>query len=159
MKPNLFYFFIILFLLFFLSGCGKKIPAVPMDQPAADGNYHYQNFDLKFSLVLPPDFIYYQTQRKNQASFVDIEFFVPTIYAAFSQEVSGYSKVITIRSWTVKMWQKLADDDASKKDFDKISQSKDRVYAIGFWENIPPDWQSKWSDDMEDKIMKSFEIK
>ncbi len=159
MKRKIFYFFIFIFLLFFLSGCGQKTPTVPMDQPAADGNYHYQNFDLKFSLVLPPEFIYYQTQRKNQASFIDIEFFVPTNYAAFSTEVSGYSKVITLRSWTVKMWQKLADDDASKKDFEKISQTKDRIYAISFWSSIPPDWQNKWSDDMKDRIMKSFEIK
>ena len=139
-----------------LVGCGFKETA--MDELAADGYYHYKNQDLGFSLALPKEFIYYQTQRKRSGSVIDLEIFVPTSDRTYAQEVAGYAKPIIVRIYNNKDWQNLPADDAIKKSFSVISEKVDEIYAISFWQNIPSDWQSKWTEEMKQGIMKNFKI-
>jgi Zn-dependent protease with chaperone function len=57
-------FFSLLILFFVLNACSKK-QETAMDRLAKDNLYHYVNEDLKFSIDLPKEFIYYQTQREE----------------------------------------------------------------------------------------------
>lgn len=132
-----------------ISGCGKQ---QLMDQPAKDGKYHYQNNDLGFGLVLPEEFIYYQTQRKQGDNFIDIEFFVPSSDLDYQKEVPGYAKPIIIRVYQIDQYQ-------DESDFQKIGEKDKRIYALKFWQNTPLDWQKKWSEDIEKSIISDFEIK
>ena len=134
---------------FLISGCGKK---QLMDQPAKDGKYHYQNDDLGFSLILPEEFIYYQTQRKQNNDFADIEFFVPSSDKEQGREVPGYAKPIVVRIYQADKYQEEGI-------FRKIGEKNSQIYALEFWQNTPLDWQEKWSENMENFIISNFEIK
>lgn len=73
MKLNKLYLGVVfLFLAIFISGCSRE--KVDMNVLSDDNQFHYQNRDLKFAIDLPADFIYYQTQRKNEANYIDVEF-------------------------------------------------------------------------------------
>ncbi len=143
-----------------ISGCaGQK--AQVMDQPADDGAYHYSNKDLGFSLVLPPEFEYYQTQRSETGSYVEIAFFVPTGDRNYAMEVPGYAKPVVVRIFSRRTWE---SDDASGMDavyktgFSQIAEKGDNIYTIKFWDDIPADWTGKWSEEMANQIKNSFKV-
>ncbi|MFH1661929.1 MAG: hypothetical protein ABIA02_02440 [Candidatus Falkowbacteria bacterium] len=132
MKKNI---ILILVISLFLSGCGcEKEKVFNMDELADDNKYHYENIDLNFKIDLPQEFIYYQTQRKKVDNRIDIEFFVPTNDVDYIQEVPGYAKPIVVRA-------------------------ENGEYDLKFWEIVPNDWEERWSEDMENEIINSFEVK
>lgn len=145
--------FIFLFLIFslLLAGCDKQY----MDQPAEDGNFHYRNKDLKFSLVLPPEFLYYQTQRKETDDFIDIEFFVPTSDTDYLQEVQSYAKLIIIRVFKKDYWE----DKNYESFYQKLKEKRGKIYTIRFWPEPPKDWLPKWSEEMKQNIIDGFKVK
>lgn len=135
-----------------ISGCfGEK--QNDMDVPTLEGTYKYSNVDFKFSLVLPSEFEYYQTQRLNGDDYTDIEFFVPTSDLDYPQDVPSYAKPFVIRIYDKGAW------DDGRSDFQKIDETKNQVYAIQFWEREPKDWQDKWNVEMKNNILNSFELK
>ncbi len=153
---NLFLFPIILIIALSLSGCGcRKAPA--MDQLFENGAYHYRNKDLGFTIVLPAEFEYYQTQRKETEEFVDLEFFVPTADTDYLQEVPGYAKPIVIRIFSRDVWESVSSGDEAL--YQKLGDKGKRVYTIRFWQELPVDWQGKWSEEMRSKIIDGFEVK
>ena len=147
------FFVILLFIALILSGCGYKGPI--MDQIGKNGNYHYQNKDSGFSFKLPPEFQYYQTQRKETEDYIDIEFFVPTTDVTCSREVPGYGKPIVIRVFDGETWQSMTDNEY-KLIYQELVDKDDRVYTIRFWNKIPFDWQDKWKEEMKETITESF---
>jgi len=151
-------FFFVFLLSIVLSACGQKSEVLIMDKPADDGKYHYSNKDLSFSLTLPEDFIYYQTQRKQTVEYSDIEFFVPTGDKKYNQEVPGYAKPIVLRVYSDENWEENIKNDPYSDFFEVLGDKKDKVYVIRFWQDIPSDWQGKWSEDMKNKIKESFKI-
>jgi len=143
------YLFFIFFVVLLLTGCGQK---TVMDQPSADGNFYYNNKDLGFNLVLPPDFLYYQTQRKDGGNFIDIEFFTPTSDTAYPQEIQSYAKPIVVRVFNNKdLWNENGD----KNGFQKLEKGN-KIYAIKFWDKAPADWKDKWSEEMKKGIIDGF---
>ena len=143
----------LIILTIFLSACSAPKPA--MDQLNKNGQYHYVNEDLGFSLDLPADFIYYQTQRKTKPEYTDIEFFVPTSDRLYRQEVEGYAKPIIVRVYQKAYWEKN-QNDKTQTGFTEIGQNRLNVYTIKYWDQVPSDWQKKWSKDQIDNITKSF---
>jgi len=144
------------FVLFFvLSGCSAQKQL--MDKPATDNNYHYQNADLGFSLILPPEFIYYQTQRKVINGATELAIFTPTADTLYQQEVAGYAKPISVMIYTYGDWGKLSEQN--KVGLNKIGEKNNQVYAIQFWQKAPSDWESKWNEQMKENIIQGFKIK
>jgi hypothetical protein len=139
-------------LMILITGCSKKLPAT--DRPDENGNYHYINKDLDFSLVLPPDFSYYQTQRKSNEDYTDIEFYIPTSDLNYHGDVPNYARIVVVRIFGLKTWEKIADSEKSV--YGKVGEKDERVYTIKFWEITPADWQDKWSDDIKNSIIKNF---
>lgn len=139
---------------FLLSGCLNK--EVNMDTLSDDGRYHYRNADLRFSLSLPSEFVYYQTQRKEGEGFKEIEFFVPTSDIDYVQEVPSYAKPVALRIYAKDAWQKISSEDS--QNYNKIGEKGDSVYAIFFWKETPKDWKDKWNDEMKKRIEEGFEI-
>lgn len=133
-----------------LSACGQP---PDMGKQAEDGNYHYRNNDLGFSISLPPEFIYYQTQRKETDKYTVIEFFVPTADTSYPQEIQSYAMPLEVRVFDKKNWQ-----DSYAEDYDFVRKGKKRVYAILFWEKEPKDWQDKWNRDVEKNIIHNFSL-
>lgn len=140
-----------------LSACGSK-PGY-MNEPADDGAYHYNNDDLGFNLTLPQEFIYYQTQRKEdpKGQYTDIEIFLPTSDRTFPQEVSGYVKPIVVRIYDQDAWQGMSEEDRAQ--FEKVGEKSGKVYALSFWKRFPDDWVKKWNEEMKQKIKSSFKAK
>lgn len=134
-----------------LSGCGNK---QLMDAPAEDGNYYYQNRDLGFSLILPPEFEYYQIQRNSTDEYTDIEVFVPTSDTSYPQEVSGYAKPIVIRMFDSDYWGNSKEEE--RNIYQKIGAKGNFIYTIRFWDSPSSDWQDKWSEEMKNKIIEDF---
>lgn len=140
-----------------ISACGKNKQEM-MDQLRADGYFHYTNQDLGFGLYLPRPFIYYQTQSKTTDNFKDIEIFIPTSDAsAYDPNVSGYAKVITVRVFNKKYWNDSMDNQ-ERKDYEKVGDTKDKVYALLFWEKPSSDWSVKWTEEMKNDIISKFEL-
>ncbi|MFH1522770.1 MAG: hypothetical protein ABIE43_03040 [Patescibacteria group bacterium] len=152
MKKIIFILAIISFLILF-SGCTGNDQY--MDLPAEDGNFYYSNKDLGFNLVLPPEFNYYQTQRKLTNNYIDLEFFVPTSDKDYLQEVQGYAKPIVVRVFEKDKWEEMKDSGI----YQFIGGNKSNVYSIRFWEETPVDWSEKWSEEMKKNIIDNFEIK
>lgn len=121
-------------------------------------NYFYQNKDLGFSLELPPEFMYFQTQRKKGEDFIDLEIFVPTSDVDYPQEVQSYGKPIVVRIFNSReAWNKI--DEAEKTSFYReIGEKKGKVYTLKIWNDLPLDWQGKWTSEMEENIVKLFKI-
>ncbi|MCG2701288.1 hypothetical protein L6267_03925 [Candidatus Parcubacteria bacterium] len=151
------FFCIILFCAIALSGCGSKDK--DMGQLSEDNSYHYGNKDLGFEMALPTEFEYYQAQRKETPDYIDIEIFVPTSDIDYPQEVPGYAKPIVVRIFESSVWQSIGEDNEDKIIYKKAGEKKDKIYTIKFWDQIPKDWQGKWSEGMGDGIMDGFIIK
>ena len=147
----------IILLIFTITLCGCGAEKIIMDQPAEDGNYHYTNRDLGFSIVFPPEFEYYQTQRISELDYIDIEYYIPTTDKKYPQVVPGYASPITIRIYTAEAWDR-ADPDNEDFLYDKIGERKDRVYSVRYWDWVPTDWVGVWTEEMRRNIIKSFEI-
>jgi hypothetical protein len=149
------YFFIPLILTsLVLSGCQK----VNMDELAEDNLYHYKNKDFKFSIDLPPEFIYYQTQRITRSDYTDVEFYVPTNDTGYSTKVSGYALAVTVRIFSANKWQETISGQLDGGSYEWLSENKDRVYTIKFWNPAPADWQERWSEEMRQGIKNSFRL-
>lgn len=148
----------ILFLLaitFLFTSCKPQY----VDRPAEDGKFHYRNDDFGFSLILPKEFIYYQTQRRDLEKFTDIEFLVPTSDTGYEHIVSIYARPLYVRIYDIAEWE---EDIKAKEDGDKfyvLDAKKDKIYLIRFWDEIPADWQDKWNEDMQKEIINSFKLK
>ncbi|MCD4761568.1 hypothetical protein K8R32_01270 [bacterium] len=146
-----------LFLLVFaLSGCGITEKPL-MDELAADGKYHYKNHSLSFSIVLPKEFIYYQTQRKETEDWVDIEFFVPSSDTSYRQEVPGYAKPIIVRVFKRNAWEAVEQDEDFTM-YKKIMEKEDQIYTIAKWKKVPADSQEKWSEELFNEIINNFSL-
>lgn len=145
-------FIFILTLAVALSACNLKKPL--MDKLAEDNNYHYKNADLGFSLTLPPEFIYYQTQRKKIDNFTELAIFVPTSDTKYPQEVASYAKPLTIEVYKKSDWNNLSEEEKGR--FTKSEEKNDRVYGLVVWPTVPDDWKGKWSDEMKNKILDGF---
>lgn len=158
MNMKIRYLLIFIIFILFISGCGKKKEPI-MDQPAEDGNYHYRNIDLGFNLTLPPEFIYYQTQREQTDDFIDIEFFVPVADKMYHEEVPGYAKPITVRVFRKEYWDSLSSDSTEQVIYKKLDKKDKKIYTIKFWENIPPEWRDKWNEEMKDWIINNFSLR
>jgi hypothetical protein len=147
-------FFLAIISLIFLPACGRK---VMMDELSADGTYNYSNKDLGFSLKLPGTFEFYQTQRKDNEDFSDLEIFVPTADTEYYQELPGYAKPIVIRVISRDAWPKLDTEDESKASFEKVGENKNNIILIKFWDEIPKDWSDKWSEKNEFLVKDSIQ--
>lgn len=149
---------IFLLVILLLSGCGKTSQPI-MNIPAEDGQYHYRNSDLGFNITLPPEFIYYQTQRTNGPEFTDLEFYVPTNDPDYIEyEVPSYAKPVVIRIYKGSYWDEMKAPDEANMIFKKIAEKNDKVYTIKFWDKFPSDWKEKWTEDMKQKIKNNFEL-
>lgn len=138
-----------------LAACGAKKP--DMRTPVGEKQeYNYRNPDLGFSLMLPSEFIYYQTQRKQTPDFTDLEIFVPTSDTKYAQEVPGYAKPVVVRVFNKNSW--LVSSESDKKIYQKIGEKGDKVYAIRFWDKVPSDWKNKWTASLADQIKQEFQI-
>ncbi|MDD5071765.1 MAG: hypothetical protein PHQ42_03450 [Patescibacteria group bacterium] len=145
-----------LFFVLFLAGCGKE-PI--MDQPAQDGKFYYRNKDLGFNLVLPPEFLYYQTQRKETPDYIDLEFFVPTNDTGYPQEVPSYAKPAVVRIFDKDDWERIGGEGIFQKLGEKkgwFSGGEKKVYSIKFWDEPPVDWLDRWSEKIEQEIIGGF---
>ncbi len=149
-------FSIIFIIVILLTGCDLEKQS--MNQLAEDNKYHYQNRTLGFALNLPSEFEYYQTQRQNTNYYIDIEFFIPTSDTNYPQEVQSYAKPVIVRIFSRDAWEEIEDDEY-KSMFQEVGRKGKKVYTIVFWDNIPSDWQNKWSKDMREEIIKSFVLK
>ena len=148
------FFCVILFCAAALSGCGSKDN--DMNRLTEDNSYHYRNKGLGFEMILPEEFEYYQTQRKENSDFIDIEIFVPTSDVDYPREVPGYGKPIVVRIFESSVWHAMSEDNEDKIIYKKLGEKKDKVYTIKFWDQIPKDWIDKWSEEMRDGIVDNF---
>ena len=145
--------------LFLLSGCGsKQVGQVDMDQLAADGNYHYRNESLGFSVTLPKEFQYYQFNKKFASDYTELDILVPTADRSYPQEVAGYATVLVVRVYDSKAWQGIADNSGDKIAFEKIGEKNGKTYAIKLWDKVSSDWAKKWTPKMKDDLIKSIAI-
>lgn len=145
------YIFIILFLALFLSACGQKVEY--MDQPAESGNFYYENKLLKFSVVLPPAFLYYQTQRRDQGGYSDLEFYVPTNDPKYTKAAVGsYANVFTVRVGP-------EDSIQNDKDFEILGARFGAHYGWKTWDVPPRDWENTWTNAMKLQIKDSIKLK
>lgn len=152
MKKNL---LLCLSLIIILSGCffgGKE----PMDKPVEDGSYVYNNKGLGFSLTLPKEFIYFQTQSLEGQGYKDIEIFVPTSDKISAQEVEGYAKPIVVRVYKKDTWAEASKDENIKAMYQVVRENNNTVFTIKWWEKIPTDWQPRWTDEMKNQIVARF---
>jgi hypothetical protein len=118
----------------------------------------YSNNDLGFSLLLPDEFEYFQTQRKNMPDYVDLEIFIPTSDREYPQEVPGYAKPLVIRVEKREIWEKSGRKDENDVQMEMIGEKNDTIFAVKFWNSQPQEWQGRWGDIMKDNIVKSIKI-
>jgi hypothetical protein len=125
------------------------------------GGYFYKNDLLGFELTLPPEFIYYQTQRQDADGYSDLEIFVPTGDPQYlSQEVEDYGKPILVRVYKkpAAEGENSAENDL-KSGFIKAGENAGNLYLIKFWDAIPADWQAKWTEEMKNSILEKFKLR
>jgi hypothetical protein len=138
------------------SGCGKQ---PMMDELNAKGVYPYQNIALGFNLSLPQDFKYFQTQRVDTGEVKSVEIFVPTADRNFGQAFPmGYAKPVVVDVINKRYYENNMGD-AEKQALTKLAEKGDQVYAIEFWDAIPNDWKSKWTDQMKKQIISGFSLR
>lgn len=142
----------LLIILPMLAACGQR--DLPTDRPLEDGSLFYRNEAMKFSLILPSSFENYQTQRTEGSGYTDIEFFVPTSDTRFGKRVGGYGEPIVIRVFDEKTWNEVNQD--ANSEYKLITKKDDKVFTVLFWSLEPKDWQGKWSDETEAKILEGF---
>jgi hypothetical protein len=153
MKRNILFTLAVIFTLI-MSGCGK----VDMDRQAKDGNYHYENADLGFSVVLPPEFIYYQTQRQTFIGYTDLQIFVPTSDPNFvNRQPSAYAMPITVRVYEEATYDAIQDAD-EKAEYALVGRKNGKAVTIKFWSSFPQDWEGKWTDEMREMIVEGVEM-
>lgn len=145
---KLFIVVLVLFLPIILTGCFKKDAPVSQNK---EGGFRYNNDYLGFSLDLPQEFQYFQTQKKQINDSNDLEIYVPTSDTAYVQEVPGYAKAVIVKVSPKK-------DFKDQPGFEKIGENKNNIFTIQFWNRAPKDWQDKWNDQMKNKILKSIKI-
>ncbi len=121
-----------------------------------DGSYVYSNKMLGFSVNLPKEFIYYQTQRIETEDYQDIEIFVPTSDTSYPQQVPGYAKPVVIRVYQESVWEGLPETEKEKNQ--KLGEKNNKIYLIKFWGKSPEDWKEKWTTEMERGITDSFNL-
>ena len=145
--------FLSLFSVLTLTGCGSA-PKPTLDYGTLDqeGYYNYQNPELGFTIRLPKEFEYYQTQRWNQTGYTDLEILVPTGDPGYKGSVEGYGTPITVRVYT----DKSLYDDVQSKTYVKAGETNKKLYAVRFWEEIPADWKDKWSEEVQKTILENF---
>lgn len=135
----------------------EEDPNNPFNEDYTDdeGNYYYENKDLGFSIKLPPEFIYFQTQRWDNSSFSDLEILVPTKDPEYTRATPpSYAKPVVVRIWRdMGDWQQENQDD-----YTIFGEKNGKVYTIKFWEQPSRDWVDKWSDQMESEIVQSVEF-
>lgn len=142
-------------LLFLFSAC-TTTPA-NMDEQAEDGNYHYENRDLRFSVLLPPEFEYYQTQRIEQSGWVDIEFFLPTKDPVYVEEAfPSYFKPLVIRVWAEPVYETATE--AQKEDNTEFGRQNDQVYTYRFADEIPQDWTERFNDELKQFVSDNLKL-
>jgi hypothetical protein len=141
----------LLILTLFVSACGKR--DLPTDKPLDDGSFFYRNEMHSFSLILPPAFEFYQTQRVEGQGYTDIEFYVPTSDTRFGSQIPGYAQPIVIRVFEKAVWEEV---NQGSSEYKLIAEKGDKVFTIQYWETEPKDWQAKWSDENEKAIVDSF---
>ncbi len=129
-----------------------------MDQPANDGQYHYRNQELGFSVVFPAEFIYYQTQRVNKSGYIDMEYYVPTNDVDYPQDVPSYAKPVVIRVFDRPDWTDYSATLSDMDEFQKLGEKGSRAYFIKFWNEVPADWSDRWNDTLKQEIADSFKI-
>jgi len=114
----------------------------------------YSNKEFGFSIVLPDDFSFYNTQRKQSADYVDIEFFMPSSDVSLYQQISGYAKPIVVRIVTNPEYAEIA----GRQNFVEMGKKDGKVYTLWLGKETPNDWKDKWSDEVKKKISESFKI-
>ena len=150
-------FIVLLFILVALSACSNNQNKIAMNELAEDNLYHYENKVLGFRIDLPPEFIYYQTQRHDFAEFSDLEILVPTGDPEFVGVVPNHASPLTIRVFNRASWEEtVSNDDKMKNTYEKIGEKDEKIYTIYISDNMPSDWKEKWTPEMIDTIKKSF---
>jgi hypothetical protein len=144
----------LLAIILILSACGQR--NLPTDKPLEDGSRFYRNEMLKFSLVLPASFEYYQTQRTEGKGYSDLEIFVPTSDVRQSGKVSGYAQPIVIRVFDKVTWDEVNQDGESE--YQLLGEKDGKAFTLLFWKNVPKDWQDKWSAETEKMIIDNFKL-
>lgn len=127
-----------------------------LDNDAVDGDLKYNNADLGFSLSLPADFVYFQTQRIDKSNYSDIEIFVPTSDKQYAQEVEGYGKPIVVRVMDKDEWEKNSQSP-DHTGFEWVGNSLTKSYIVKFWDKTPADWSARWTEDMKKSIIGKFD--
>lgn len=127
-------------------------------QAVVEEGYQYENKDLGFSLFLPKQFEYFQTQRADADGLVKLEIFVPTSDREYPQEVPGYAKPLQVIVGDEEGINKLKEDDIEGGKIVVVGSGQGRIYALKFWSAIPKDWSAKWSEAMRDDILKLMKI-
>lgn len=131
------------------DGAGKKTSE---DNRA---NLNYQNKSLDFELELPEVIDFYTTQRKENDNFTDIEFFVPTSDTEYSSQVRNYARPLVVRVFQGSNKEDIGEDNIYKI----VGEKGDKIYTLRFWQDLPQDWQEKWSKEIEEGIINSFKTK
>ena len=144
----------LLFIALIVSACGQR--ELPTDVSLSGGGFFYRNNVLGFSLILPETFEHYQTQRISNDTYTDLEIFVPTSDTAFGRQVPGYAKPITIRVFDEDAWELVEQKEDGIYKF--LGDKRNKVFTALLWKQVPNDWTDKWSEDIENAVINSFEI-
>ena len=130
-----------------------------MNELAADGQYHYENRDLGFSLVLPKDFAYYQTQRTSNVGYTDLEFFVPTSDAEFSQSIPpSYGKPVVVRIFSSQKDLESQGNITADGNAKIVGEKGGKIYLMIFWVTVPSDWKQIWNEGYRERLINNFKI-
>jgi hypothetical protein len=151
---KIFIIFSLLSLLLVIPGCAKK---PMMDKLNEAGFYPYSNDELGFSLSLPKEFEYYQTQRTSFTNYTDLDIFVPTADTNYPEQIPGYAEPIIVRVYDKPAYDALSASTSAM--MVKAAERKGKVYSLIFWASAPSDWQGKWSDAMKQQLIDNFKLK
>ncbi len=146
-------FFVISALAYFEAG-GK----LSLENSKPFQGLEYKNEDMGFLLILPQEFKYFQTQRKDGADFSDLEIFVPTSDREYPQEVPGYAKPVVVRVQAEEAFEKTGGKDENDNMLKVVGSKSGRTYAVKFWNKTPADWQGAWNELMKDDILQGFSL-
>jgi hypothetical protein len=131
----------------------KKITDGSREGEAVKQNV-YTNEEFDFSLVLPDDFAFYTTQRKESEDYIDIEFFMPSSDVSLYQQISGYAKPVVVRVVTNPEYA----ETLGRQNFFEVGKKDGKIYTLWLWKETPKDWQGKWDEAVRKKISDSFKM-
>jgi hypothetical protein len=151
---KIFYIFCFIVFAFTLTACGQP---VLMDQLNKQGVYPYTDSYFGFNLPLPGMFQYYQTQRLSFTGYSELDIFVPTADRNYPEMVSGYAEPVIVRVYDKTAYDSLSP--AAKTQSTKVAARGDKVYTMIFWSSVPTDFTDKWSDAVEQQLIKNFKLK